>query len=39
MANGAEQINQAVTHINEISAKNSESINNLIKGVSWFKVE
>ena len=39
MATGADQINLAVNHVNEISAKNRESITNLIKEVSRFKVE
>ena len=39
MASGAEQINVAVDHVNQVSIKNRESINNLIKEVSWFKVE
>jgi methyl-accepting chemotaxis protein len=38
MASGAEQINVAVHHVNEISVKNRESITNLIKEVSRFKV-
>ncbi|WP_461256283.1 methyl-accepting chemotaxis protein [Treponema sp. R80B11-R83G3] len=38
MATGADQINVAVNHVNEISAKNRESIANLIKEVSRFKV-
>jgi len=38
MASGAEEINIAVHHVNEISAKNRESIANLIKEVSRFKV-
>jgi methyl-accepting chemotaxis protein len=39
MATGAEQINAAVNNINEISVKNREGINLLIKEVSRFKVE
>jgi len=39
MASGAEQVNVAVHHVNEISAKNRESIDNLLKEVSRFKVE
>jgi methyl-accepting chemotaxis protein len=39
MATGAEQINAAVNQINEISFKNREGINTLIKEVSRFKVE
>jgi methyl-accepting chemotaxis protein len=38
MANGAEQINVAVHHVNEISGRNREGINALIKEVSRFKV-
>jgi methyl-accepting chemotaxis protein len=39
MASGAEQVNIAVHHVNEISAKNRESIDSLIEEVSRFKVE
>jgi len=39
MASGAEQINTAVNNVNEISVKNREGINRLIKEVSRFKVE
>jgi methyl-accepting chemotaxis protein len=39
MASGASQINVAVNHVNEISTKNREGIDNLIKEVSRFKVE
>jgi methyl-accepting chemotaxis protein len=39
MADSAEQINMAVQHINEISVKNREGINNLIKEVSQFKLD
>jgi methyl-accepting chemotaxis protein len=39
MASGAEQINVAVSHVNEMSAKNSESIGHLMKEVSKFKVD
>jgi methyl-accepting chemotaxis protein len=39
MALGAEQINIAVHHVSEISSKNREGINTLIKEVSRFKVE
>jgi methyl-accepting chemotaxis protein len=38
MAIGAEQINMAVNQVNEISAKNKESINLLVREVSRFKV-
>ena len=39
MASGADQINRAVKQVNEISSKNHEGINALIKEVSRFKVE
>jgi methyl-accepting chemotaxis protein len=39
MSSGAEQINIAVNQVNELSAKNREGINSLIKEVSRFKVE
>jgi len=39
MANGADQMNIAVHHVNEISGKNSEAINALLKEVSRFKVD
>jgi methyl-accepting chemotaxis protein len=39
MATGAEQINVAVTRVNEISATNKESIDVLVKEVGRFKVE
>ena len=39
MASGAEQVNVAVHNVNEISAKNHESIENLIQEVARFKVE
>jgi methyl-accepting chemotaxis protein len=39
MASGAEQINVAVNRVNDISEKNKESINHLVKEVSRFKVE
>jgi methyl-accepting chemotaxis protein len=39
MASGAEQINVAVNHVNGISVKNREAIDNLIQEVSRFKVE
>jgi len=38
MASGAEQVNISVHHVNEISGKNHEGINSLIKEVSRFKV-
>jgi methyl-accepting chemotaxis protein len=38
MASGAEQINIAVTRVNEISIKNKENIDNLVREVSRFKV-
>ncbi|MDR2596715.1 MAG: methyl-accepting chemotaxis protein [Treponema sp.] len=39
IASGAAQINVAVNHVNEISAKNREGIDALIREVSRFKVE
>jgi methyl-accepting chemotaxis protein len=39
MASGAEQINIAVNQVNEISTKNREGIDTLMKEVSRFKVE
>ncbi|GBU26897.1 methyl-accepting chemotaxis protein [Treponema sp. R8-4-B8] len=39
MSTGAEQVNIAVTHVNEISVKNREAIAALLKEVSLFKVE
>jgi methyl-accepting chemotaxis protein len=39
MANGAEQVNTAVNHVNEISVKTREGIAILIEEVSRFKVE
>jgi methyl-accepting chemotaxis protein len=39
MATGADQINIAVTRVNEISVQNKESIDVLVKEVSRFKVE
>jgi len=39
MASGADQINIAVHQVNEISIKNMDGINTLIKEVSRFKVE
>jgi methyl-accepting chemotaxis protein len=39
MASGAEQTNVAVHHVNDISGKNRESIDTLIREISKFKVE
>jgi methyl-accepting chemotaxis protein len=39
MATGADQINVAVTRVNEISGNNKDSIDILVKEVSRFKVE
>jgi methyl-accepting chemotaxis protein len=39
MANGADQINIAVNNVNEMTQKNREAIDVLIKEVSRFKVE
>ena len=38
MASGADEINIAVHHVNDISSKNREGIDVLIKEVSRFKV-
>jgi methyl-accepting chemotaxis protein len=39
MASGADQINVAVNQVNEISGKNREGIDTLMREVSRFKVE
>jgi methyl-accepting chemotaxis protein len=39
MASGANEINTAVHQVNEISGKNREGIDTLMKEVSKFKVE
>ena len=39
MSAGADQINTAVNRVNDLSGKNRENIDNLIKEVSRFKVE
>ena len=39
MAQGAEQINIAVNQVNDISGKNREGIDTLMREVSKFKVE
>jgi methyl-accepting chemotaxis protein len=39
MATGADQINVAVSRVNEISGQNKENIDVLVKEVSKFKVE
>jgi methyl-accepting chemotaxis protein len=39
MSSGAEQINMAVQHVSEITVKNREGIDILIKEVAQFKVE
>ena len=39
MTSGADQINFAVTQVNDISIKNREGISTLIKEVGKFKVE
>jgi len=39
MASGADQINVAVNNVNEMTVKNREAIDSLIKEVSKFKVE
>jgi methyl-accepting chemotaxis protein len=38
MASGADQINIAVTQVNELSGKNRERIDSLMREVSRFKV-
>jgi len=38
MASGADQINNAVQEVNEITQKNKQSIGNLAEEVSQFKV-
>ena len=39
MATGAEQINVAVTQVNDITVKNRENIDFLVREVSRFKVD
>jgi methyl-accepting chemotaxis protein len=39
MASGADEINVAITRVNEISGQNKDSIDVLVKEVSRFKVE
>jgi len=39
IATGADQMNTAVHHVSEISEKNSEAIDTLLKEVSSFKVD
>jgi methyl-accepting chemotaxis protein len=39
MAQGADQINIAVNQVNEITIKNREGIDSLMREVSRFKVE
>jgi methyl-accepting chemotaxis protein len=39
MANGSDEINTAVNHVNGISGKNREGIDVLMREVSRFKVE
>jgi methyl-accepting chemotaxis protein len=39
MASGADQVNVAVNHVNEINAKNHQGIEALMQEVSLFKVE
>jgi methyl-accepting chemotaxis protein len=39
MACGAEQVNTAVNNVNEMTVKNREAINDLLKEVSKFKVD
>jgi hypothetical protein len=39
MASGADQINETVNHVSDISVKNHEGIDILIQGVTRFKIE
>ncbi|MCL2792794.1 MAG: methyl-accepting chemotaxis protein, partial [Spirochaetaceae bacterium] len=39
MASGADEINVAVNHVNEITIKNREAIETLTKEVSRFKID
>jgi methyl-accepting chemotaxis protein len=39
MATGAEQVNVAVNNVNDMTEKNREAIDGLLKEVSRFKVE
>jgi len=39
MASGADQVNIAVNNVNEMTVKNREAIDSLIKEVSRFKVD
>jgi methyl-accepting chemotaxis protein len=39
MAAGADQINTAVHRVNDLTGKNQENIDNLMKEVSRFKIE
>ena len=39
MAQGADHINIAVNEVNDLCERNRESINNLVREVSRFKVE
>jgi methyl-accepting chemotaxis protein len=39
MASGAEQMNVSVHHVSEISGKNKQAIETLLKEVSRFKVD
>ena len=39
MASGADQVNVAVTNVNEMTQKNRDAIASLLKEVSRFKVE
>ena len=39
MATGAEQVNVAVNNVNDMTEKNREAIDSLLKEVSRFKVE
>jgi methyl-accepting chemotaxis protein len=39
MASGADQINTAVNHVNDLAIKTRQEIDSLLKGVARFKVE
>ena len=38
MASGVEEVNKAVHHINELTTKNRNTANNLMKEVQKFKI-
>jgi methyl-accepting chemotaxis protein len=39
MATGADQINSAVTHVSDISMKNKDGIDVLVREVTKFKID